>query len=69
MDMKAGLEFSADDEPAIPADFALRTSSGLRSGERYKVIRNSISGAIFSSVALYFSACSVVVIGGVRFGW
>jgi hypothetical protein len=66
--MRAGLEFAAEDEPAMPADFALRISSGVRSGERYKVIRNSISGVILSSVALYFSACSVVVIGGVRFG-
>jgi len=55
--MRAVLEFTgAEDKPTIPADFALRTSSGVRSGERYRVIRNSISGSILSSVDLYFSA-------------
>ena len=66
--MRAGLEFYAEDEPTIPADFALRISSGVRSGERYNVIKNSIPESILSSVDLYRSAWSVVVIGGVRFG-
>lgn len=55
--------------PAIPAFLALRTSSGVSSGDKYSVIMYSVCGSIASSCCLYASACSVVVMGGLVFGW
>lgn len=53
----------------MPAFFAFLISSGVRSGQRYRVMRYSTLGSILSSSDLYARACSVVVIGGFRLGY
>lgn len=65
--MKIG-RWSQCNSPTMPACFARRTSSGVSSGDKYRVMRNVTSGASFSSCALYVRACFVVVMGGLRLG-
>ena len=53
----------------MPASLALATSSTVRSGDRYNVIKNLTFGSSFSNRSLYANAISVVVTGGVRLGY
>jgi len=69
MEITLGIPFEGIYVPTTPARFALRISAGVSSGERYRVIKYWTVGSIFSRVALYSKACSVVVIGGLRFGF
>lgn len=53
----------------MPACAAFSISAGVTSGWRYSVMRNSVSGDILFSSALYATAASVDVRGGIKLGW
>src|SRR5579859_625232 len=53
----------------MPPALAFSTSSTVRSGDRYSVIKNLTFGSSLSSFSLYARAMSVVVTGGVKLGY
>ena len=55
--------------PTMPFALALATSSTVSCGDKYNVIKNLTFGSSRSNFSLYAKAISVVVTGGVKFGF